>query len=333
MANSYNWKGKKVVVTGAGGFIGSHLVEALVRSGADVRALVHYNSRSDWGLLEQVPGEVRESIEVVPGDVVDPFQVRQAIAGRDVVFHMAALIGIPYSYAAPQSYVNVNVGGTLNVLEACRSEGVERLVHISTSEVYGTAKYTPIDEDHPLQGQSPYSASKIGADKLAESYHCAFALPVVTARPFNTFGPRQSARAIVPTVISQALSGDHVRLGSLDPIRDMTFVTDTVRGLMALAASAGAVGKTVNLCSGRSQTIGDIARTILRILDSKAELVDDSDRVRPPNSEVLKLEGNPELAQELLDWAPAVDFEEGIARTIEYIRANIHLYKPELYNV
>ncbi len=328
-----DWKGKKVAVTGAGGFIGSHLVEALVRSGAHVIALVHYNSRADWGHLEQLPTETIERVTVVAGDVTDAFGVDRFVNGAEVVFHLAALIGIPFSYTAPDSYVKVNVEGTLNVLEACRRHGVEKLMHMSTSEVYGTAQYAPIDEVHPLHAQSPYSASKIAADKLVESYGCSFGVPAVTARPFNTYGPRQSARAVIPTVIMQALSGDEVRLGSQDPIRDITFVTDTVRGLLGLAASPDTVGKTVNLSTGRGISIGDLARTILRLLGSNARIVLDTDRVRPLESEVMKLEGDSTLAKNVIDWSPQVSLEDGLQRTIEYVRGNLHRYKSAFYTV
>lgn len=323
----------KVAVTGAGGFIGSHLVEALVEAGADVSALVHYNSRADWGHLEQLPADMLARVNVVTGDVTDTFGVDQFVAGREIVFHLAALIGIPFSYTAPQSYVKVNVEGTMNILQACRRHRVNKLVHTSTSEVYGSAQQESIDEAHPLHAQSPYSASKIAADKLVESYHCSFGVPAVTARPFNSYGPRQSARALIPTVITQALSGDEVRLGSQDPIRDITFVTDTVRGLMGLALSTDTIGKTINLSSGRGISVGDIARAILRLLGSEAKIVVDTDRVRPPQSEVMRLEGNSTLAKNVIGWSPQVSLDEGLDRTIEYVRTNLHRYKPAFYTI
>ena len=249
-----------VLVTGAGGFIGSHLVEALVAKGCRVRAMTKYNSRNDWGNLEQLPPDVQQQIEIISGDIADPFFVRKAVSGCQAVFHLAALIGIPYSYIAPQHYVQVNVQGTLNVLEACRAEGVQKLVHTSTSETYGTARYTPIDEAHPMQGQSPYSASKIGADKMAESYYLSFDLPVATIRPFNTFGPRQSARAIIPTIISQALNyrntREPIRLGSLSPVRDFTFVKDTAQGFIRVAECDNSVGEVINVAPGRPRPLG-----------------------------------------------------------------------------
>src|SRR5665647_895698 len=250
------WQDRRVLVTGAGGFIGSHLVDELVHRRADVTAFVHYNARNDWGMLEGRHGDDPERLSVVMGDVTDGNAVRKAVEDKDVVFHLAALIGIPYSYVAPESYVNTNVKGTLNVMEACRVADVERVVHTSTSEVYGTAQYTPIDEAHPLQGQSPYSASKIGADKIAESYYCSFGLPVATLRPLNTFGPRQSTRAVIPTIITQALTSDTIRLGSLTPVRDLTFVTDTVRAFIRMAEYDGAIGQTINAGRGSGVTIG-----------------------------------------------------------------------------
>ena len=284
------WKGKRVLVTGSGGFIGSHLVERLVALEARVRALVRYNSRNDWGLLELLPQESKARIEVVAGDLTDPFSTWRALQDCDVVFHLAALIGIPYSYVAPAHYVQVNCGGTLNLLEAARQQGVECFVHTSTSETYGTAQYTPIDESHPLTGQSPYAASKIGADKLAESYYLSFQLPVVTVRPFNTFGPRQSARAIIPTIITQALTGESVSLGSLEPRRDLTYVTDTVEGFLKAAAAAPARGQVINLGTGQSISMGELAEMILKLIGGNKEIVTERHRMRPETSEVWILE-------------------------------------------
>lgn len=314
-------KGKKCLVTGAGGFIGSHLVESLLVQGGDVRAMVRYNGRNDPGMLRDLPEEARGAIEIRSGDIRDPFFVRRAVAGCDVVFHLAALIGIPYSYVAPQDYVSVNVEGTLNVLQACRDERTPRLVHTSTSETYGTARYVPINEEHPLQGQSPYSASKVGADKMAESYFCSFGLPVVTVRPFNTYGPRQSARAIIPTVIAQALTRDRIVLGSLDPVRDLTFVRDTVDGFVKVGMEDDGVGRVLNLGVGSGVAIGDVARLILKLMgreDLPIEL--DTSRVRPPKSEVMKLVSDNRLAREVAGWSPGCSLEQGLAETIAWFR-------------
>lgn len=327
-----------VLVTGAGGFIGSHLVEALVAKGARVKALIKYNSRNDWGNLERLPVKVQDHIEILAGDITDPFFVRNAVSGCQTVFHLAALIGIPYSYIAPQHYVNVNVQGTLNVLEACRSEGVEKVVHTSTSETYGTARYTPIDEAHPLQGQSPYSASKIAADKMAESYYLSFDLPVATIRPFNTFGPRQSARAIIPTIISQALSypktKEPIRLGSLTPVRDFTFVKDTAQGFIRVAECENSIGEVINVGSGQAQTIGDTLRLILEIIGQPdLPVVTDEQRIRPEKSEVGLLLANIDKAKTLLNWQPQYSFKDGLALTVEAIEQSLGQYKTGIYNV
>jgi NAD dependent epimerase/dehydratase len=319
--SSGSLEGRRVLVTGAGGFIGSHLVEALVAGGADVRAFVHYNSRSDRGLLEQVAADVASEVEIVAGEIQDPFSVASAVAGCEIVFHLAALIGIPYSYIAPKSYVDTNILGSLNVLEAARRHGVQRVVQTSTSETYGTAQYTPIDELHPLQGQSPYSASKIGADKIAESYHRSMGLGVTTLRPFNTYGPRQSLRAVIPTIIAQALHGDRVTLGSLDPVRDFTFVTDTARAFIAVATADGAVGQTLNAGYGQGITIGELARLILRRTDSDAELVHDQQRVRPEDSEVFELLCDASRLRELTGWRPKVDLDAGLEATIAWMQS------------
>ena len=325
--------GKRVLVTGAGGFIGSHLTEALVRAGAEVRALVHYNSRNEWGNLEMVDGAVRDAIEVVSGEVQDPFSAAAAAEGRDVVFHLAALIGIPYSYVAPASYVATNVSGTLNLLEAVRRGEVQRIVHTSTSETYGTAQYTPIDERHPLVGQSPYSASKIGADKLAESYWRSFRTPVATLRPFNTFGPRQSLRAVIPTIIGQALSGDTVHLGSLTPVRDFTFVTDTVRAFLAVAESDAALGDTLNAGSGKGISIGELATLILGMIGSDARVVTDDQRIRPDDSEVFELVADASRLREATGWSPQVSLSEGLEQTVTFVRARLAQLKPHVYTV
>lgn len=327
-------KNKKVLVTGAGGFIGSHLVETLLKKGATVRAFVKYNGRGDWGMLSDLPPDDLKSIEVIAGDIRDPFFVHKAVQGCDYVFHLAALIGIPYSYVAPNDYVAVNVQGTVNVLQACRNEKTPRVVHTSTSETYGTAVYVPIDEKHPLQGQSPYSASKIGADKITESYYNSFELPVVTVRPFNTFGPRQSARAFIPTVITQALTCSQISMGSMEPVRDMTFVKDTAEGFIAVGLCDKVVGQTVNLGVGRGETIGTMVKTILKVIGKENLLIEqDPSRIRPKSSEVMRLISDNRKARELCGWKPQYTFEEGIAQTVEWVKKNLHRYHPELYAV
>ncbi len=320
-----------MLVTGAGGFIGSHLAEQLVRSGAEVRALVHYNSLGSWAWLDQSP--LKDQMEIVLGDITDSGCVQQAVKGRQTVFHLAALIAIPYSYQAPSSYVQTNINGTLNVLDACRAEDVKRIVHTSTSEVYGTAIRVPIDEEHPLQGQSPYSATKIGADKLVESYFRSFDTPVVTVRPFNTFGPRQSARAVIPTIISQCLVGDVVRLGNLDATRDMNFVDNTVDGFIKASVADQAVGKTVNLGSGREISIGDLARLIAELVGRPITIEADQQRLRPEKSEVDRLLADNQLAKEIIQWTPGIDLEDGLRRTIDWMKQNIGRYRPDIYNV
>lgn len=323
-----------MLVTGAGGFIGSHLVETLLDQGANVRAFVKYNGRGDWGMLSELPPEAQKSIEVISGNICDPFFVRSAVKGCDFVFHLAALIGIPYSYVAPADYVQVNVQGTLNVLEACRSENTPRLVHTSTSETYGTALYVPIDEKHPLQGQSPYSASKIGADKMAESYFRSFELPVTIVRPFNTFGPRQSMRAFLPTAITQALTQDRLRMGSMDPVRDMTFVKDTAEGFIQVGLAEKTVGEVVNLGVGDGDTIGDMVKTILRVLGKEDMPIEqDPARVRPAKSEVMKLVSDNRKARKLADWSPRFTLEQGISETIDWIRDNLDRYQPDRYAI
>ncbi len=321
---------QRVLVTGAGGFIGSHLVELLAAEGAHVRAFVHYNSRGDTGHLE---GRDLPGVEIVSGEIQDPFSVRAAVEGCSTVFHLAALIGIPYSYVAPQSYVATNVTGTLNVLEAARSLGVERVVHTSTSETYGTARYTPIDEAHPLQGQSPYSASKIGADKIAESYWRSFGVPVTTLRPFNTFGPRQSLRAVIPTIIAQARGEGPIRLGSRTPIRDFTFVQDTARAFLAAGTSDATIGETLNAGNGKGISIGELADLILDILGVEREIVTDDERVRPEASEVFELLADATRINELTGWAPQVELREGLALTATWVEQNIAALKPGVYNV
>jgi NAD dependent epimerase/dehydratase len=327
-----NIANKEVVVTGAGGFIASHLVEELVHRGANVKAFVHYNSRNDWGLLNHIDSDVLENLDVSMGDITDPFFVRNITKGADVVFHLAALIGIPYSYVAPENYVNVNVKGTLNVLQAGLDNDVGKIVHTSTSETYGTAQYTPIDESHPLQGQSPYSASKIGADKMAESYYRSFDLPVATIRPFNTYGPRQSARAVIPTIISQALTKDVIHIGSLSPVRDMTFVKDTVRGFVAVAESDKSVGEVINIGSGKGSTIGNIMSTILQIIGKEdMEVIEEQGRIRPEKSEVMELLCDNSKAKDLLGWEPEYSLSQGLQQTVEWLGKHTNLYKTDAY--
>ncbi len=323
-----------VLVTGAGGFIGSHLVARLADRGDRVRALVHYNSRDDRGNLRFLTEEQQRRVTVIAGNVEDPGCVDAAVAGCRLVFHLAALIGIPYSYVAPRSYVATNVIGTQNVLDAVRRYGVERMVHTSTSEVYGTARYVPIDEAHPLQGQSPYSATKIGADKLAESYHLSFNLPVVTVRPFNTFGPRQSARAVIPSIITQLLSGREVlQLGSLAPRRDFTYVGDTVAGFIAASAADAAVGETINLGNGKDISIGELAERLCALVRPGTRVESTDDRVRPAHSEVMTLLCANDRARELLGWSPTVSLDEGLARTVEFMRTHPEMYPTIDYTV
>jgi NAD dependent epimerase/dehydratase len=326
------WENKRVLVTGASGFIGSHVVERLVRLGAKVRAFVHYNSRNDWGLLELLQRETLEHIEVFPGDLTDASLVYRAVTGCQIVFHLGALIAIPYSYQAPQQFIDTNVKGTLNVLQACLEEQVEKIVHTSTSETYGSALYTPIDEKHPLQAQSPYAASKIAADKLAESFYCSFDLPVATIRPFNTYGPYQSARAVIPTIISQALSDNIIKLGSLTPVRDLTFIEDTVSGFIRVAESRESIGGVFNVGTGHGVSINELVIIILKIIGIDKHIVADSVRFRPVKSEVTVLVCDNTKAREMLEWRPQHTLEQGLQYTIEYIRNNLYRYKPEIFN-
>jgi dTDP-glucose 4,6-dehydratase len=325
--------GKQVLVTGAGGFIASHLVERLVAEGAQVRAFVRYNSRGDAGLLRLLPLDVFSKVEVVAGDLRDAEAMRAAMKGVDTVFHLGALIAIPYSYLHPREVVDTNVMGTLNVLTAARDLGTRRVVHTSTSEVYGTAQYVPIDESHPLQGQSPYSASKIGADRIAESFYRSFNLPVVTIRPFNTYGPRQSARAVIPTIITQVLTRGEVHLGSLDPSRDFTFVLDTVDGFMRGAQAKDIIGEEINLGNDATITIGELCEKIFSILGKSPKIVAESQRVRPEKSEVLKLQASYKKAKNLIGWEPSVSLDEGLRKTAEWISAHLDLYEPDEYTV
>jgi dTDP-glucose 4,6-dehydratase len=325
------WSKKQILVTGAGGFIGSHLVEALAVQGAHVRAFVRYNSRGDPGLLRLLPPEIFSRIEVIAGDLRDPQAVRGAVKGCQAVFHLGALISIPYSYLHPLEVAETNFIGTLNVLTACRDLGVERLIHTSTSEVYGTARQVPISEEHPLQGQSPYSASKIGADKIVESFYCTYNLPVVTVRPFNTYGPRQSARAVIPTIITQALTQSTIRLGSLDTTRDFTFVDDTVAGFIQAAGTAGVEGGVFNLGVGEEIRIGDLANKVIRKIGRPVKIVVTPERLRPEKSEVLRLVSDNRLAREHLGWQPGVPLDQGLDRTIDWISRNIERYQPDRY--
>lgn len=328
-STEFKWVGKRVLVTGAGGFIGSHLAERLVQLGAHTRALVHYRANGSWGWLGR--SAFKDEMEIVAGDVCDRDSVAQAMQGTDLVFHLAAMIAIPYSYQVPASFVQANIIGTLNILQAARAARVERLVHTSTSEVYGTARYVPIDEQHPLQAQSPYAASKIGADQLVRSFWCSYSLPVVTVRPFNTFGPRQSARAVVPTIASQCLTETTVRLGSLTPTRDLSYVSDTVEGFVRAAISPGAIGRTINLGTGRDTSIGELAQMIARCLEKPLSIEQDEARVRPERSEVERLLADTRVAREVLGWEPSVSLEEGLQMTIEWMREHMDGYRPGVY--
>ena len=331
-----NLYGKKILVTGADGFIGSHLVEALVGRGCDVRAFVFYNSFNSWGWLDTLAPENQKKLDVFAGDVRDPNGVRQAMEGCDVVFHLAALIAIPFSYHSPDSYVDTNIKGTLNVLQAAKLLGTSKVLVTSTSEVYGTAQYAPIDEKHPFKGQSPYSATKIGADRLAESFYRSFATPVVVVRPFNTYGPRQSARAVIPTIITQLMSGEtEVSLGSLTPTRDFNYVADTVNGFIALAESDAAIGEEVNIATGTEHTIGDVAKFLISEINPLAKLVVKEDRLRPEKSEVFRLIGDAKKIQTLTPWRPSYDLEVGLKDTISWFEKpeNLSRYKAWLYNI
>ena len=328
-----DWKSKKVLVTGAGGFIGSHLTEKLVTLGASVKAFVRYNSRNDWGLLEVLPLHIRNEIEVISGNLKDPESVKEAVKDTNIVFHLAALISIPYSYVNPRDFVETNVGGTLNVLNAAKEHNIEKLIHTSSSEVYGTAQYIPIDEKHPLQAQSPYAASKIGADKLVESYYLSFNLPVTTVRPFNTYGPRQSARAIIPTIITQSLTREKIFLGSMHPTRDFNYVEDTADAFIKAAESPESVGEVMNFGSGQEVPIGALADKIVALVGKDVEVVFDATRIRPQSSEVERLLADATKAKELLGWEPQFSLDDGIRKTIEWISEHISTYKVDIYNI
>lgn len=324
----------KVLVTGAGGFIGSHLTESLLEQGYDVRAFVRYNSSGSWGWLDTLPEAKKESLDVVLGDIRDPQFVKRAMEGMDCVFHLAALIAIPYSYTAPDAYVDTNIKGTLNVLNAARELNTARLLVTSTSEVYGTAQYVPIDEKHPYQGQSPYSATKIGADRLAESYYRSFGIPLTIVRPFNTYGPRQSARAVIPTIISQLHAGrDEIRLGSLTPTRDFVFCKDTAQGFIELAKCDAAIGREVNIATGREISIGDLAQKMIDIIRPQAHIVCEQQRMRPAKSEVERLLGSNDLLYSLTGFRPQTTIDEGLKITSDWIRDHVALYRTNRYNV
>lgn len=324
----------KILVTGAEGFIGSHLTELLVKEGYDVRAMVQYNSFNNWGWIDTFDKEVKDSLDIFLGDVRDPNGVRTAMKDVDAVFHLAALIAIPYSYHSPDMYVDTNIKGTLNVLQAARDLNTERVLVTSTSEVYGTAQYVPIDEKHPYQGQSPYSATKIGADRLAESFYRSFDTPVSIVRPFNTYGPRQSARAVIPTIITQLLSGmKEIKLGSLEPTRDFNYVKDTARGFLEIYRSNKTIGQEINIATQREISIGELAEELIRQIAPDAKIVCDAQRVRPEKSEVERLLGCNEKIKALTDWRPQYTFEEGLAETIAFFRENLDKYKADIYNV
>jgi len=325
---------KKVLVTGADGFIGSHLTESLLEKGYEVKAFSYYNSFNSWGWLDTLPKEKLDEIEVFTGDIRDPNGVRTAMQGVDAVFHLAALIAIPFSYHSPDSYVDTNIKGTLNVLQAARDLDLERVLVTSTSEVYGTAQYVPIDEHHPFQGQSPYSATKIGADRLAESFYRSFELPVSIVRPFNTYGPRQSARAVIPTIITQLLAGhETIRLGSLTPTRDFNYVKDTAAGFIAIAQSQQTIGEEINIATQQEISIGDLAKEIISQINPKANIVCEQERLRPQKSEVNRLLGSNEKIRKLTDWKQQYTFAQGIEETIAWIREHMDRYKADIYNI
>ena len=325
---------KKILVTGADGFIGSHLTELLMEQGYDVKAFTYYNSFNSWGWLDSFPKDKLKELEIFSGDIRDPNGVREAIKGVDAVFHLAALIAIPFSYHSPDSYVDTNIKGTLNVLQAARDAQLERVLVTSTSEVYGTAQYVPIDEKHPFQGQSPYSATKIGADRLTESFYRSFQLPVTIVRPFNTFGPRQSARAVIPTIISQLIAGqDEIKLGALSPTRDFNYVKDTVAGFLSIYQSDQTIGEEINIATQTEISIQDLAEEIIRQLRPNAKIVSDEQRIRPKDSEVNRLLGSNEKIMKLTNWKPQYTFEQGIQETISFIQNNMSAYKSDIYNI
>lgn len=330
---SESWAGRSVLVTGAGGFIGSHLAEALARAGASVRAFVRYTSRGDHGWLEAADPDVVRELEIFRGDLGNPEAVAGAVVGRDVIFHLGALIPIPYSYRHPREFVTANVSGTLNVLEASRRAEAQRIVHTSTSEVYGTAQEIPIDEEHRLHPQSPYAATKVGADQLALSYQRSFGTPVAIVRPFNTYGPRQSARAVIPTIIAQALSRETIELGATDTTRDFLYVGDTVAGMMRCGGAVGVEGEVINLGTGVEVSIAEVVQRVLRLLQREVPVTFDDDRLRPPDSEVERLVAEVAKAKALLGWTPETDLDQGLQRTIDWLTGSLSEYKPAIYNV
>lgn len=324
----------KVLVTGAGGFIGSHLTESLLEAGYEVRAFTHYNSVNSWGWLDRLDKNKLKDLDVFCGDIRDPNGVRVAMEGVEQVFHLAALIAIPFSYHSPDSYVDTNIKGTLNILQAAKSLNTGKVLITSTSEVYGTAKYVPIDEKHPFQGQSPYSATKIGADRLAESFYRSFQVPVSIVRPFNTYGPRQSARAVIPTIITQLLNGkEEIKLGSLSPTRDFNYVKDTVKGFIEIARSDKTVGEEINIATQKEISIGEMAEELIKQINPNARIVCDEQRLRPEKSEVNRLLGSNEKIRTLTDWTPQYSFGEGLAETIDFFRGNLEKYKTDIYNI
>lgn len=324
----------KVLVTGADGFIGSHLVEELVKKGYNVKTFVYYNSFNTWGWLDTVSRDIMKNVEIFQGDIRDPNGVEEAMKDVDAVFHLAALIAIPFSYHSPDTYVDTNIKGTLNVLQAARKLGTKRVLVTSTSEVYGTAQYVPIDEKHPFQGQSPYSATKIGADRLAESFYRSFQLPVTIVRPFNTYGPRQSARAVIPTIITQLLAGkEEIKLGALTPTRDFNYVKDTVNGFISIYESNQTIGEEINIATQKEISIGELAEELIRQINPKARIICDEQRLRPEKSEVNRLLGCNEKIMRLTDWKPQYSFENGLAETIAFLKENMDKYKVDLYNI
>jgi len=325
---------KNVLVTGADGFIGSHLTEELVKQGYKVRAFAYYNSFNSWGWLDSLPKDILNEIDVFTGDIRDPNGVRESMKEIDEVFHLAALIAIPFSYHSPDAYVDTNIKGTLNVLQAGRALDTSRILVTSTSEVYGTAIYVPIDEKHPYQGQSPYSATKIGADRLAESFYRSFDMPITIVRPFNTYGPRQSARAIIPTIITQLLSGkEQLEIGSLTPTRDFNYVKDTVNGFISISKAKNTIGEEINIATQNEISIGDLANELIRQINPNVKIVCDEQRLRPQKSEVNRLLGSNEKIKNLTDWTPKHTFEQGLSETIEFFKNNLDKYKTDIYNI
>ena len=325
---------KKILVTGADGFIGSHLTEELVNQGYDVRAFVLYNSFNNWGWLDTLDKSILDKIDVFSGDIRDPNGVREAMKDIDTVYHLAALIAIPFSYHSPDTYVDTNIKGTLNILQAAKDLDTKRILVTSTSEVYGTAKYVPIDEHHPYQGQSPYSATKIGADRLAESFYRSFNLPITIVRPFNTYGPRQSARAVIPTIITQLLAGKtEIKLGSLTPTRDFNYVKDTVAGFIAIANSPNTIGEEINIATQQEISIGELAQELINQINPEAKIIVEDNRLRPEKSEVNRLLGSNQKIKHLTDWTPKYTFQEGLAETIQFLRENLDKFKVDIYNI